>query len=459
MARAELRFPVTDPALPFGALRAAFSLDTVPPVRARIARLRTLRTALRTRQAEIVATVSQDFGHRAALETEVAEVAFTCDAIRHLIRRLPGWARPRIGHVLRPLPGRTEVWREPKGVVGILSPWNYPVQLALLPLATAIAAGNRVLLKPSERTPATAALLERLVAEVFPPDEVRVIAGDAAVAKAFAALPFDHLFFTGSTATGRLVAEAAARNLTPVTLELGGKSPCIMMPDADPAVHAPLVGWGKWFSAGQTCVAPDYLLVPRGTGRAWAEALLDVARGFLTDPRDYTALVDPAHAARLAAMLKDGGEVLSTGPGLPNRMPPTVVLDPPETGPLAEEEIFGPILPIREYDMLDETVARINGGDPPLALYAFGRDAAAARAHVARIRSGGAAVNGTILHLALHDLPFGGIGTSGMGAYHGDRGLLAFSHERAVLTVAQGRWTRALVPPYGDVVRRILSRM
>ena len=449
---------MSDPAVPFATLRAAFSLGAVPPVAERIAKLRALSSALKARREEIAAAVSQDFGHRAPIETATAETGFTRDAIRDLVRRLPGWARTRRAWVLRPVPGRTEVWREPKGVVGVMSPWNYPVQLALVPLATAVAAGNRVLLKPSERAPATADLLARLIAEVFAPEEAQVVTGGADTARAFAGLPFDHLFFTGSTGTGRKVALAAAANLTPVTLELGGKSPCIMMPDADPALHAPFVGWGKWFSAGQTCVAPDYLLVPRGTAEAWAEALLDVARGFLVDPRDYTAPIDDAQRDRLAAMLAEGGEVRDAGPALPGRMPPTIVLRPPETGRLAREEVFGPILPIFEYDHPDDAVARVNAGAHPLALYAFGRDAGAARRLAARIRSGGAAINGTVLHLAAHGLPFGGIGASGMGAYHGDRGLLAFSHERSVLSVLQGRWTRHVVPPYAPLVRRLLSR-
>lgn len=448
----------TDPAARFAELRAAFSLDAVPAPRARIARLRALSDAIAARRDEIVDTVSADFGHRSALETLTAEIAFTRDGIRRLVRRLPRWASDRSAFVLRPLPGRTVIRREPKGVVGVMSPWNYPVQLALLPLATAVAAGNRVLIKPSERTPATADLLVRLIAEVFPPDEVAVVTGGPAVAEAVSRLPFDHLFFTGSTATGRKVALAAAANLTPVTLELGGKSPCIMMPDADPDTHALLAGWGKWFSAGQTCVAPDYLLVPRGTAGKWADAMLDVARRFLTERGDdYTALIDAGHADRLRAMLAEGGDIRSVETGLPGRMDPTVVMGPPAGGRLMTEEIFGPVLPILEYGAPDDAAAFVNAADPPLALYAFGRDAGRARDLACRIRSGGATINGTILHLAVHDLPFGGIGTSGMGAYHGDRGLREFTHERGILTVFPGPWTRMLAPPYPPIARRMMG--
>ena len=446
------------PGIAFARLRAAFSLAAVPDPRARLARLRDLSRAIRDARPAILAAVSADFGHRAAMETATADLGFTLDAIAHLARVLPGWARPRRRWTLRPLPGRAEVWREPKGVVGVLSPWNYPVQLALVPLATAVAAGNRVILKPSERTPRTADLLARLVAQAFPPDEVAVVTGGPDVAAAVAALPLDHLFFTGSTATGRKVALAAAVNLTPVTLELGGKSPCVLMPDADPATHAPLIGWGKWFGAGQTCVAPDYLLVPRGTAGAWADALLGVAGRFLArGGRDYTALVDDAQRARLEAMLAEGGTARRLPVDLPGRLAPTVVLDPPPGGRLMTEEIFGPILPILEYGRPGDAAAQVNAGGAPLAAYVFGRDARAAAAVLRGIRSGGGAINGTILHLAVPGLPFGGIGASGMGAYHGTRGLQEFSHERGVLAVAQGAWTRLLLPPYPAAIRRAMG--
>jgi coniferyl-aldehyde dehydrogenase len=291
-------------------------------------------------------------------------------------------------------------------------------------------------------------------------DEVATVTGGPEVAAAISGLTFDHIFFTGSTATGRKVARAAAANLTPVTLELGGKSPCIMMPDAEPRMHAPLAGWGKWFSAGQTCVAPDYLMVPRGTADAWSDALLDVARGFLADGgRDYTALIDDAQRDRLRDLLVEGGTIRTLPIDLPGRMAPTVVTDPPPGGGLMTEEIFGPILPILEYDSPEAAAQHVNKGDPPLAAYAFGRDADAATALMRTIRSGGAAINGTILHLAATGLPFGGIGTSGMGAYHGLRGLREFSHERGVLTVAQGPWLRQILPPYPTLLRRALLRI
>ena len=453
----------------FDAQRAAFSLAEAPPPGGRIAMLRALEDAIRTRRSRLVAAVNEDFGHRSEMETLSSEIAFTLTGIRHMRKHLNGWAKPRRGFSVNPVPGRTWVLREPKGVVGVMSPWNYPLQLALVPLATALAAGNRVMLKPSERSPASSEALAELLDDTFGDDLVAVALGGPEVATAFSALPFDHLFFTGSTETGRKVAEAAARNLTPVTLELGGKSPCVMMPDASPEAHAPLAAWGKWFSAGQTCVAPDYLLVPEGLAETWAEAMLDGARAFIDPARrsaDYTSLIDERHAGRLEAMLSEaqagGAAVRRIDLGAEPRarqMAPAVVLDAPPDSRLMTEEVFGPVLPILEYRDLDHASALIAARPDPLALYAFGTDAGAARRFVAGVRSGGAAVNAAILHLAVHDLPFGGIGTSGMGAYHGERGFLEFSHQRAILVAPQSRFLRVLIPPYDRMARRMIGRM
>ena len=453
----------------FDVQRAAFSLPDVPPPRERIAILRALENAIRTRRARLVAAVNEDFGHRAEMETLSSEIAFTLTGIRHLRKHLKAWAKPRRGWSANPVPGRTRVLREPKGVVGIMSPWNYPLQLALVPLATALAAGNRVMLKPSERSPASSEALAELLGDTFGDDLVAVALGGPDVAAAFSALPFDHLFFTGSTETGRKVAEAAARNLTPVTLELGGKSPCVMMPDAVPEAHASLAAWGKWFSAGQTCVAPDYLLVPEGSADAWAAAMLDGARAFLDPARrsaDYTSLIDASHAERLQAMLAEaeagGARILRLDLGSEPRarqMAPTVVLHAARDSRLMTEEVFGPVLPIVEYRDLGHATASIAKHPDPLALYAFGTDAGAARRFAEGVRSGGAAVNAAILHLAVHDLPFGGIGRSGMGAYHGERGFLEFSHQRSILVAPQSRFLRVLIPPYDGIARRMIERM
>ena len=345
----------------FERLRAAFDLRAAPPLAARRAKLGALDAAIRARRDDVVRAVAEDFGRRPEPETLMGEVAVVLGAIGHARRGLRRWMRPRRSLCLFPVPGRGLVLREPKGVVGVLAPWNYPFQLAMLPLATAVAAGNKVLLKPSERAPATARALAGLVAEVFDPDEAHVVTGGADLARRLAALPFDHLFFTGSTAVGRLVAEAAARNLVPVTLELGGKSPCVMMPDAAPERHAPLVAWGKWFSAGQTCIAPDYLLVPRGLAEAWARALADGARRFLDPARgspDYAAMIDERHLVRVEALVREaeaqGAMVIRVGEDAVSgrQMAPAIVLGAPPASRLMREEIFARLWPFRRRGLV-----------------------------------------------------------------------------------------------------------
>lgn len=454
----------------FDVQRSAFSFDTVPGISARRMKLRDLVRAIRARRSEIVAAVSADFGNRSADETLSAEIAVTIDSIKHTCRHLDRWANPtRVFNLGIPIPGRTYVRHEPKGVVGVISPWNYPFQLAVIPAATALAGGNKVLIKPSEFTPRMAELLARLFADVYGEDEVAVVTGGPDVGKAFSELPFDHLFFTGSTAVGRKVAMAAANNLTPITLELGGKSPCVMMPDADPEKHAPLVAFGKFYSGGQTCVAPDYLLVPKGRAEAFAEAIIAAARRAHPAPAaddGYTSIITEQHHDRLAAMIaeaRDAGlTVLTAGDGAPEtrRIPPTVVIGPALDSRLMSEEIFGPILPILEYDDLDHAVRFITARDHPLALYAFGRDARAAENLVARTTSGGAVVNGTIIHLAVEHLPFGGVGKSGYGAYHGKRGFAEFTHARSVLVLPQWPILRdTIVRPGGRRMRWLTDWM
>ncbi len=439
-------------------LASAFSLESVPPVASRIARLKALSRAIGARQADLVAAVSRDFRPRAEAETLTAELAFVQAGLRHTVRHLPRWARRRRSFVLRPVPGRTEIWFEPKGVAGILSPWNYPLQLALMPLISAIAAGNRVLLKPSERSPESSAALAALLAEVFPDDEVAVVTGGPEVASEVTQLPLGHLFFTGSTETGRKVAQAAALTLTPVTLELGGRSPAIALPGASIARHAPQIAWGAWLNAGQTCVAPNHLWTPRGREADWSAALLSCANAFL--PSDYTGMIDARARDRASAMLAEARAQGATIRSLNDDDPgaPAIVTNLPAHCALRTEEIFGPILPILTYDDPIEILAAEAGGTP-LAAYVFDDDPARARAFLARLRSGGGAVNATILHLAAHDLPFGGIGQSGQGAYHGERGFLEFSHQRGVLNPVSGPWLRMLSPPYSPTTRRFFKRM
>jgi coniferyl-aldehyde dehydrogenase len=360
-------------------------------------------------------------------------------------------------------------------VVGIISPWNYPVQLALLPAVAALAAGNRALIKPSEITPSTSALLATLVARYFSPGELAVVSGGADIGAAFARLPFDHLLFTGSTQVGRTIGLAAAENLTPVTLELGGKSPALIHANADlPALSARLA-IGKLLNAGQTCIAPDYVLIPGQRAEALVQALQRaVARLYPApiDNRDYTSIIDERHYSRLTALLDDarakGARVIELGgsngsaSGGARRVPPTLVLDVSDAMAVMQQEIFGPILPIETYTTLDQAIERINARPRPLAMYMFGGSAAERRRVLERTIAGGVTLDDTLWHFSNENLPFGGVGASGYGAYHGERGFLTFSHQKPVFAQSRATPGRLLYPPYGErfeATLRLLKRI
>ncbi len=449
------------------------------PLALRRERLLRLRALLDEHTPLLTAAVQADFGMRSPRLTEVADLFLLRAQLAHTLRHLARWCRPQ--GVRTPLylrPARAWLQRQPLGVVGIISPWNYPVQLALAPAIGALAAGNRVLLKPSELTPHTAAQLATLVAQYFAPDEFCVVQGDAEVAAQVAALPLDHLVFTGSTAVGRKVAQAAAANLTPTTLELGGKSPAIIDADCDLADAARKIAHGKLLNAGQTCIAPDYLFVPRGSEVAFADAYrAAVARMFpwFEGNPDYASIITPRHLARLRDLLQQARELgadvrelepvagapapppQSIGDGVARQMRPTLVLGATPAMRLMQEEIFGPVLPVLGYEHLDEVVAHINAHPRPLSLYWFGRGEAVRDEVLSRTVSGGVTVNDTLLHIAHERLPFGGVGDSGWGAYHGEQGFLRFCHQKPVL--AQSRWGagKMLYPPYGARFDRVMA--
>lgn len=455
----------------FDAQRQAFSFGAVPSVEKRQEALARLIRLIRAYQDKIVVAIDDDFGVRSANETRFSEVATAIAACEYMAKNLPGWAKDRtFFKPLSTVPGKTSIAHVPKGVVGIIAPWNYPFQLAVIPVATALAAGNRVLLKPSELTPKTSALLTEMFAEGFDETEVSVVTGGPEIGEAFSKLAFDHLFYTGSTKVGRLVAIEAAKNLTPVTLELGGKSPCVMMPDADPDNDTPLVAMGKWFNAGQTCIAPDYLLVPKGKAAAYAGALLAQVSSFYDDPgtsADYSSIVSDGHRDRLLGLIADAearGATVRQAPmdqaGLAaGKIAPTVLWDVPPDADIMEEEIFGPLLPIIEYDDIDHAVAFINERDHPLALYVFGQDVDAAERVLSRTTSGGAVINATTLQFAAEHLPFGGVGHSGYGTYHGEAGFLEFSHQRSVLVFPKVEILKKLMtPPYGKAFQFLTNK-
>ena len=395
--------------------------------------------------------------------------------IRHMRRHLARWmAARRVPTPLYLQPGVSRIVRQPVGVVGVISPWNYPFQLAMLPAAAALAAGNRVLIKPSELTPRTSALMEALVAQHFSAEECSVVNGGPDLGEAFAELPFDHLFFTGSTAVGRKIAIAAAHNLTPVTLELGGKSPALVHDGADLAMTASRLAAGKLLNAGQTCIAPDYVLAPAARADALAQAIAANVRSMypsLAGNPDYTSIVNASHHARLTRLVDDarqkGARVIAVNPGEAGldgsrKLAPTILLDVTSDMAVMQEEIFGPVLPIESYASLDEAIATINARPRPLALYAFGGDRAARQRVLAQTVAGGVTLDDTLWHFCNEELPFGGIGMSGIGAYHGERGFLTFTHEKPVFAQPRVALTWMLQPPYGkrfEAMLKLLRRI
>jgi len=444
--------------------KAAFEAERHRRLEDRKADLKKIEDMVKARGEDFAAAIDADFGRRSPAETAIAEAGFTIATAKHSRQHLERWAAPKKKPTpMTMAPGNAYVRREPKGVVGIVAPWNYPMQLALAPLVAALAAGCRVMIKPSEFTPRTGELLKEVLGELFSEDHVAVVEGGPDVAEAFCALPFDHLFYTGSTQVGRLVAKAAADNLTPVTLELGGKSPTVIAPDFDVAEAAKSIAWGKFLNAGQTCVAPDYALVPRGSQTQFAEAVMSEAERMWPDAAensDYTAIVSEKHHGRLTEMVEEArnaGATVLQAPfdkaraGNTRVFPPTVVVDPPLDIKLMTEEIFGPVLPVLGHDGMSEAARFVNERDRPLALYVYSKNKQTARRFLARTLSGGAAVNSPMLHLSVEDLPFGGVGASGQGAYHGEYGFLTFTHERAVFETPVWHPSRLVAPPYGKV--------
>ncbi|HEY4561243.1 MAG TPA: coniferyl aldehyde dehydrogenase [Lysobacter sp.] len=442
-----------------------------PGLAQRAADLRRLREVFRARQSTMDAAIRADFGHRSAHENLIAETLIVLAEIDHCLAHLRRWSRARSANVgWRLWPARARVRPMPVGVVGIISPWNYPVNLALVPLVSAIAAGNHVYLKPSEHTPRTSEWLRDLLADVFPDDRVAVALGGADVGADFAALPFDHLLFTGSTAVGRKVMAAAAPNLTPVTLELGGKAPAIVCPDYEVDTAAARIATGKWFNAGQTCIGVDYALVDATRRDAFVEAILTQLRsryGDLAASPDYTRIINDAQFARLSGYVAEARDAGATviapfgeGDAATRLLPPVLVIDPPSSLRLMKDEIFGPILPVLSYATLDDAVTRVASLERPLAMYPFSH----ARGNVEKLvdgtLAGGVTVNDTLLHFGAQGLPFGGIGPSGMGAIHGQAGFDTFSKLLPVFEQRRFAVTDLLRPPYSrlDRVIRWLAR-
>jgi len=450
--------------------RQAFASNPMPPAAQRRQWLKSLRELLVSEQQALIEALRSDFGNRSADETLLAELLPSLQGIQYASRHLKGWmkaSRRKVGPAFQP--ASAKVVYQPLGVVGVIVPWNYPLFLAMGPLVGALSAGNRVMLKLSEATPATGLLLKRLLERVFPTDLVCVVLGEADTGMAFSRLPFDHLLFTGATSIGRQVMRAAADNLTPVTLELGGKSPAIVSHDVPLKDAAERIAVGKTLNAGQTCVAPDYVLVPRERVNAFVEAYRQAVLSFYPQVQgnpDYTSIINDRQLARLNRYLDDardkGAQVVDLYPAQqhPGRcLAPLVLLGVNEEMTVMQDEIFGPLLPIVPYQHLDEALAYVNARPRPLALYYFGYDKGEQQRVLEHTHSGGVCLNDTLLHVAQDDLPFGGVGPSGMGHYHGHEGFLTFSKAKGVLAKQRFNAAKVIYPPYGKALQKLVYRL
>lgn len=460
------------------AQRAAYLTGGVVTAEIRIDRINRAIKLLVDNADDLCAAMNQDFGNRPLLMSKMTDIAHSVMELKHARRNVRKWMKPEkrsLDFPLGLLGARAEIVYQPLGVVGLVSPWNFPVSLIFGPLAGILAAGNRCMIKPSEYTPATSELTARLVAEYFEPNEITLATGDAEMGAAFCALPFDHLLFTGATNVARHVMRAAADNLVPVTLELGGKSPVVIGRSADLALAARRIMAGKMMNAGQVCLAPDYVFVPRDLIDDFVEACKSAVTGMypaLKDNDDYTSIISDRHVDRMTNFLSDAAsrskDVIEINPvqedfsdHAARKMPLSLVIDPDEDALVMKQEIFGPILPIKPYNDMTEVVDYVNRQPRALALYYFGRDKAEERYVLGRTTSGGVTVNDVIAHITAENLPFGGIGPSGMGAYHGVDGFRNFSHAKSVFRQTRFNIAKMVgqVPPYGARTAKLIAQL
>ncbi|MEQ9509314.1 MAG: coniferyl aldehyde dehydrogenase [Alloalcanivorax xenomutans] len=455
----------------FEAQRAAFRRQPYPSVEERREAILRLKPMLLDHQDEIIEALRQDFGNRAADETKLAELLTSVEGIKYHAKKVAKWMKPSRRKVGAPQwPGKAWVEYQPVGVVGVIVPWNYPVYLAIGPLLAALAAGNRVMIKMSESTPATGALLQRLIADTFPEDQVAVVNGEVDVAAAFSALPFDHLLFTGSTSVGRHILRAAAENLTPVTLELGGKSPCIIGEDFPMNEAVERIAFGKCLNSGQTCVAPDYILCPEQRVEEFVEqwrAQIGKLYPTMAENPDYTSIINDRQYQRLQGYLRDaeerGARIISINPanedlGDSRKLPHTLVLNVTDDMKIAQDEIFGPLMLVIPYKGLDQALDYVNDRPRPLALYYFDWNSGNAQYVLRNTHAGGVCLNDTVSHVGVDDMPFGGVGPSGMGHYHGHEGFLTFSKAKGVYRKGKFNGTKHILPPYGRGMHRFIYK-
>ncbi len=458
--------------------REAFTASRPEPMSMRKDRIQRAIALLKDHGEDFAKTMAADFGNRSMQQSMLTDIASSVGAGKDALKNMDRWSRTdkrKVQFPLGLLGAKAEVRYEPKGVIGILSPWNFPVNLAFSPLMQVLAAGNRAMIKPSEFTERTSLLMAQLVEKYFTPDEVTVFTGGPDVAAAFSSLPFDHLVFTGSTPTGRRVMEAASANLVPVTLELGGKSPVFMGRSADFAKAGERIALGKMMNAGQICLSPDYMYVPEDKE---GEAIEGVSQGVknmypsLLDNDDYASIVSDRHFERLHGLVADarekGAEVIEVNPADENfsntnsrKMPLNIIRNVNDDMKVMQEEIFGPVLPVMTYKHIDQAIDYVNDHDRPLGLYYFGEDKGEQEQVLSRTISGGVTTNDVIFHVSMEDLPFGGVGPSGMGSYHAVEGFREFSHARAVyhqpkIDIAK---LGGFKPPYGKAVEKAIATM
>jgi coniferyl-aldehyde dehydrogenase len=460
------------------AQRAAFTASRPEPLAVRRNRIERAIALLKDNADALCKAMSADFGSRSIQQSMITDIAGTAGFGRYCLKHLSDWAKPEKRKVQFPLGllgAKAELRYEPKGVIGILSPWNFPVNLSFGPLMQVFAAGNRAMIKPSEFTERTSALMAELVDKAFDPTECVVVTGGPEVAHAFSELPFDHLVFTGSTATGRKVMEAAAKNLVPVTLELGGKSPVFLGRNADLKKAGERIALGKMMNAGQICLAPDYMIVPEEVEEgAIAAVQLGVHEMYptLLNNDDYASVVSDRHFDRLQGLVSDarakGAEVIEVNPGEEDfansntrKMPLTILRNVTDDMAAMQEEIFGPVLPVKTYKAIGEAIDYVNEHDRPLGLYYFGEDSGEREEVLTRTISGGVTVNDVVFHVSMEDLPFGGVGPSGMGSYHGVEGFREFSHARSVYTQPKIDVAKlgGFKPPYGAATAKAIKGM
>jgi coniferyl-aldehyde dehydrogenase len=451
-----------------------FNQNINPNYQARVNDLTLLKKILLDNQEKFITALSLDFGHRSADDSKIGDILTSISSINYTLKRMKRWIKPQRKHIgILFQPAKGQVLSQPKGVIGIVTPWNYPLFLSIGPLTAAIAAGNVAMIKMSEYSPNTCGLLAKLIGENFSEDKIAIVGGDVGVAAKFSSLTFDHLFFTGSTAVGKLVMKSAALNLVPVTLELGGKSPAIIDSTMDISTAVSRFILGKTLNSGQTCVAPDYIFCPR---EKCDQLIKEVAAQYnkmypnLEDNIDCTSIINEDQFSRLNHLLSDaknkGANVIPCIEKMPTsdkqsslrKLPLTLISNTQDDMLVMQQEIFGPILPIIAYDDITEVLNYINSRPRPLALYIYSFNKSFQQHLLTNTHSGGVCINEASLHVANDDLPFGGIGASGMGQYHGEEGFKTFSHQKAVFTRGRINFTTMLFPPFNTIIHRLVYK-